>query len=73
MTVQQHAPRLVRFGPAFAIPTATLVIVGAIVLIVAAAIGTWLFVQPFAIPAGEMHMHDMLRHLRETIPGGGFI
>jgi hypothetical protein len=70
MTVQQHAPSLVRFGPTLAIPTATLVIVGAVVLIVAAAIGTWLFVQPTAIPAGELHMHQMLQHLRELIPGG---
>lgn len=70
MTIQQHAPRLVRFGPTFAVPTATLVAIGAVILILAAAIGIWLFVQPTAIPAGELRMHEMIQHLRETIPGG---
>jgi hypothetical protein len=70
MTVQQHAPSLVRFGPTVAIPTSVLVAIGIVIVAVAAVIGTWLLMQPTAISPGELEALRKLEQLREMIPGG---
>lgn len=70
MTVQQHAPRLTRVGPATTIPAAAPLVLVAILLIAIVALVLYAVLQPTPLSGGELEILQKMQYLRETIPGG---